>query len=200
MTNRELQYIIEEIKKKEKTDLQEIARSVGKNRSYLSKLINSEDEREITKALLRDFKEVYPAYFVISNKNNTSANGQTSRNYILDGTSTIYTLSDYINLLRESKDTANADKERILAALERVASVVESINTIKINSNETLKRLEKILVVDRSDHKVTLASLDRLEHQPEGSNQKESNKSQLAIEKRLRNQNKDKSGQGKKDR
>jgi transcriptional regulator with XRE-family HTH domain len=73
MTNRELQNIIEEIKKKGNVTLQEIAISIGKDRSYLSKLINSEPEKNITKALLRDFREIYPAYFPEDNKNNRNA-------------------------------------------------------------------------------------------------------------------------------
>jgi hypothetical protein len=110
---------------------------------------------------------------------------------------------------QRDKDKLLTSNELLARALEKLGTIYEkiadstsktkeSVTKILANSNEALDRLEKILVVDRSDHKVTLGSLDRLEHQPEGSNQKESNRIQLETEKRLRKQNKGKTDPRKK--
>lgn len=119
-------------------------------------------------------------------------------NYTLDGAGAIYTLKDYIELLREYKDKANSDKDRILTALEKVASVTESINTIKSNSNETLKRLEKVLLFDRADHETIMNSQDRAEHLPPGTSKKAAGS--LAVAKAKRLQKRDKNHQRDGDR
>lgn len=63
MTNRDLKYIIEEIKENEGTDLTEVAAKTRLNRSYLSKFINSSEEKEVTAQLLNKFKKQFPSYF-----------------------------------------------------------------------------------------------------------------------------------------
>jgi hypothetical protein len=126
MTNRELLNIIEKIKKNGNVTLQDIAISIGKDRSYLSKLINSEEEKVITKALLRDFREVYPAYFPESHKSNTAINHNGTP---LPGAITI---ADYkseiekriaeIEARRRDAEAmyqdAKAEKERLLTVIE----------------------------------------------------------------------------------
>lgn len=63
MNSRDLKYIIEEIKENEGLDLTAIAAKTRLNRSYLSKFINSVEEKEVTSQLLNKFKKQYPSYF-----------------------------------------------------------------------------------------------------------------------------------------
>lgn len=108
MTNRELLNIIEQIKRGENTDLTEIARSIGRNRSSLSKFINDEEERPVTKSLLRDFMNVYPTYFNGGNKSNTTE--MPPGNTLLTGPTSV-TLQDYINKQEERINELRRDKE-----------------------------------------------------------------------------------------
>lgn len=63
MTNRELGYIIKEIQKNEAIKLAPLAKRVEINRSYLSTLINSEEEKEIDEVLVGKIARQFPAYF-----------------------------------------------------------------------------------------------------------------------------------------
>lgn len=57
----------------ERIDLKQLAARASVNRSYLSKVINSKDEKSIGPAVARKLANAFPTYFQIDNKNNTGA-------------------------------------------------------------------------------------------------------------------------------
>lgn len=63
MTNRELKDIIENIKEKEKLGLNDIASKCGLDRSYLSKLINLDNEKKVTAHLFGKISSKFSGYF-----------------------------------------------------------------------------------------------------------------------------------------
>lgn len=66
----ELRDIIEKIEKAQKLNLVEISAKADVNRSYLSNLLNEDEEKAITTKLYRKFQNAFPVYFPKSNKTN----------------------------------------------------------------------------------------------------------------------------------
>lgn len=63
MNNRELENIIEEIKKGEGLKIIGIAKKAKVNRSYLSTMINSEEIKEVDAAYIGKLSNAFPTYF-----------------------------------------------------------------------------------------------------------------------------------------
>ena len=100
MLNTELLKIIEKIKQREELSLTEIAAKTVVDRANLSTLINMEEERVVSKGMLRKFKAVFPSYFEESNKDNKDK----TENATLD--------NDILFILAESnRKLAEAHKE-----------------------------------------------------------------------------------------
>lgn len=168
MNNRELQNIIEQIKKRGKTDLTEIAASVGKDRSYLSKLINSEDEKQITKALLKDFKEVYPSYFPEDNKDNAASvasNGHTP---------------DLLTQLMHKQNQLMEMQNKILADTKE--DLIEKVKEIHVNSKATISYLQTILRVNRADDSVIMDNQDEQLHREVGSSARQAGNLEIVAQ------------------
>lgn len=186
MTNRELQNIVERIKKNEKTDLTEIAASVGKDRSYLSKLINSEDEKEITKALLRNFKEAYPSYFAEDNKNNGRLKGESGDSLTPPQLATLLT-----NLMQKQNQLMEM-QNKILT--EQKEDLIDKVKEIHLNSKSTIAYLQTILRVNRADDSVIMDNQDLQAGREIGSSAIQAGNLELAAAKHLRK--KDRKNQG----
>jgi hypothetical protein len=87
---------------------------------------------------------------------------------------------------------AKEEKKRLLNIIDA------NLTQLQINSKSTIAYLEKILLVDRADHETQMDSLDRIEHQPVGSNAKRAGKRELDEEARRRKRDKkNPSGVGK---
>lgn len=159
MTNRDLQYIISEIKKKEGVTLQEIAAAIGKDRTYLSKLINIEEEKELTKTLVSDFEAVYPAYFQRSHKNHGTNH--------LPGTTT---LQDHINLYerwladREAKyhdaeakyQDAKAEKATLIEVINNYLKAIPNLIQGQQDIKEQFLASGKALAALMEQHKAEI--------------------------------------------
>lgn len=112
------------------------------------------------------------------------------------------TIQDHIAIIEARRLEAVARAEEIKAMYNAVQQekgvlydiIKENLTQLMANSNKHLAYLEKILLVDRADHETTMDSLDRIEHQPVGSNAKRAGKREFDASKNLRK--KDKRSQG----
>lgn len=77
----ELRDIIEKIEKVQKLSLAEISTKADINRSYLSNLLNEDEEKEITDKLYRKFHNAFPAHFPKNNKTNKNVLSETNGKY-----------------------------------------------------------------------------------------------------------------------
>lgn len=117
MTNHQLRDILLEIEKKKNLNLTEVADRCIIDRSYLSKIINMEDEKSLTKKMIVKLKAGLPDIFTGNNKNNNDP--------ILKADVDIK-LSDYIFLLKEKAIKA---EERERAYQKLVEKTLETNNT-----------------------------------------------------------------------
>lgn len=114
-----------------------------------------------------------------------------------NGTTTLtghMTIQDHIAIIEARRLEAVARAEEIKAMYNAVQQekgvlydiIKENLTQLMANSNKHLAYLEKILLVDRADHETTMDSLDRIEHQPVGSNAKRAGIRELDASKNLR--------------
>lgn len=75
-----LREIIEEISQRDKLTLSDIAVKVNSNRSYLSKFINGDSEKDMTEGLIRKFTKNFPGYFKPDNRNHKNVSRATLEN------------------------------------------------------------------------------------------------------------------------
>lgn len=76
----QLREIIEEISKREKLSLLDIAAKINSNRSYLSKIINGDAQKDMTDILIRKFTKSFPGYFEMHHKSNTNVSHEITEN------------------------------------------------------------------------------------------------------------------------
>lgn len=69
MNNRELKDIIQKIEVNEGLNLKEIAQAANADRSYMSKLLNNVEKKEVGKRLLNKLIKAFPVYFHLKQQN-----------------------------------------------------------------------------------------------------------------------------------
>ena len=130
MTNRDLKYIIEEIKENEGVDLTDVAAKTKVDRSYLSKFINSAGEKEVTDRLLNKFKKQFPSYFGKKPQETTGGHhADPSLDTILRALSRIENGQSYIRAEIRSygqyqiQEQVRYDHQKFLQAMDKVGKL-----------------------------------------------------------------------------
>lgn len=160
MTNQELKRIINEIEKKERLTLGEIAEKAHVDRSNLSTFINLNETKPVSKKMYSRFQLAFATYFNVSNKPNTDQ----ANTYILPADGIRVTLQDYIDNLKKQnqflqelaakkipdaddlKQIQNTNKEEILSALSALNSNLrDSVSSALVELNKVAgERSEEI--------------------------------------------------------
>lgn len=151
----ELLDIIDELRKNSMGDVKSISSKAGIDRSYLSKLINGDPNKEVTERLLRKLDKAYKGYFI---KNTTQ---------------------DHTKGHPEAGKVVAIDfQAKYVEAVERESARLFEL--AKTNLNEILVLSRSLKYEVSSARVVSLQSLSRLEGQNENFLLEEANKLMIA--------------------
>lgn len=185
-----------------------ICKALGYNEGYIAQLRSREKADELPQVspkfynILSDYRDK-----ALQKVNKMQGDWrQGNHNGTLSGSITIH---DYRSEIEKKIAEIEARRLEAVARAEEIKEmyldtkeekrellriISENLTALLANSNKHLAYLEKILLVDRVDHETTMDSLDRLEHQPVGSNSKRAGTREVAASKNLRKKDKNNLG------
>jgi hypothetical protein len=166
----------------------QIVKETGLNKGYVSAVLKG--KKPVSDNFWQTFDEKFPELNAkedgVMNKKLAEGNGAATAPTILTGS---VTLQDHIASIEARRLEAVARAEELKAMYQEVKKekgvlydlIKENLTQLLVNSNETLKRLEKVLLFDRADHETIMNAQDRAEHLPPGTSKKVAGN--LAVEK-----------------
>jgi hypothetical protein len=169
-----------------------ISQATGYSKGNVSEWVNKKKEPS------ENFIDKFYLEFYKDSMNGNASQSGASGNGTLSGSITIADYKSEIEKRIAEIEARRRDAEAMYQDVKKEKGILydiikENLTLLVANSNETLKRLEKVLLFDRADHETIMNSQDRAEHLPRGTSTKAAGN--LAVQKAKRLRKKDKSHQ-----
>lgn len=181
-----LQELITDAKSK---SVRAFALSVNIDPSLLAKVLS--DQRVLTDSMVNSISSVYKVnrdwlLYGTGEKYGQNGTATETNGHPLPGSITIQDYKESVEQRIAEIEARRRDAEAMYQDVKQEKGILydlikENLTQLLANSNETLKRLEKVLLFDRADHETIMNSQDRAEHLPRGTSTKAAGN--LAVQK-----------------